>query len=423
MTFSKMRPSVGLPLLLIAAAAFADDGPYEVGGHTKLRLLATTFPSDSVLNDLAGSNSLDLEGDLRLNFKASQGRWTFDTAYQLVALYGDRVEYTRGLPPAAEPFFRRLPNDDRRLMNLTKVMHDQGKEVLLHRLDRIWVGYASEKTVVRFGRQAISWGNGFFYAPMDLVNPFDPAAIDTEYKAGDDMLYLQYLQDNGNDVQAAVVIRRNLLSGDVEADEATTSVKYHGFAGESEYDLLIAEHYNDLVVGIGGTRNVGGAVLRGDLVFTDTDTDLTAQLVANWSYSWTWADRNVSGVLEYHFNGFGQHDGRYDPLSLAGNPDLLRRLARGEIFTVGRHYLAASLMIEMSPLWTLTPTVLSNIADPSALLQIVTSRSLSDNLTFLGSLNVPIGPSGTEFGGIDGGTDGLYLSTGVGVFAQIAWYF
>jgi hypothetical protein len=38
---------------------------------------------------------------------------------------------------------------------------------------------------------------------MDLVNPFDPASIDTEYKAGDDMLYVQYLQDNGNDMQAA----------------------------------------------------------------------------------------------------------------------------------------------------------------------------------------------------------------------------
>ncbi len=76
----------------------------------------------------------------------------------------------------------------------------------------------------------------------------------------------------------------------------------------------------------------------------------------------------------------------------------------------------------MSPLWTLTPTVLANLADPSALLQIVTSRSLSDNVTFLGSLNVPVGPNGSEFGGIEGG-NGLYLSAGPGIFAQLAWYF
>ena len=219
-----MRLSACL-VLLLGVAAVADDSPYELTGHTKFRFSGTTFPSDSVLRELAGSESLDLEGDLRLNFQASSGRWTFNTAYQLFGLYGDRVEYTRGLPPAADLFFRRFPDDERRLFNLTKVMHDRDKEALLHRLDRLWVGYSSEKTVVRFGRQAITWGNGLFYAPMDLVNPFDPATIDTEYKAGDDMLYLQYLQDNGNDLQAAVVMRRNLQSGDVETEQATISLK------------------------------------------------------------------------------------------------------------------------------------------------------------------------------------------------------
>jgi len=200
-------------------------------------------------------------------------------------------------------------------------------------------------------------------------------------------------------------------------------LKYHGFGGESEYDLLVAEHYDDIVVGVGASRGVGGAVLSGDLVVTDTDNDTYLQLVANWNFSWIWGGRNVSGAIEYHFNGFGQEDGRYDPLSLAANPDLLQRLARGEMFTLGRHYLAGSMMVEMSPLWTLTPTVLMNVADPSALLQLVTTRSLSDNLTFLGSLNLPVGPSGSEFGGIESGTDGLYLSSGPGIFAQIAWYF
>jgi hypothetical protein len=416
-----MRPEIWL-LLLIGAAAVADEIPYELGGHTKLRFIGTTFPSDSVFRPLAGRESLDLEGDLRLDFSAAPGRWRFQADYQLIGFYGDRVEYTRELPPAADLLLARLPGDERRLFDLTRVMHDRDKSALLHRLDRLWVGYASEKAVLRFGRQAISWGNGLFYAPMDLVNPFDPAAVDTEYKAGDDMLYLQYLQDNGNDLQAAIVARRNPVNGDVEAQQATAALKYHGFVGGSEFDLLVAEHYDDLVLGLGGTRSVGGAVLRGDLVVTDADTDSYVQLVANWSYSWTWRGRNMSGAFEYHFNGFGQQEGRYDPESLAGNLDLLARLARGETFTLGRHYLAGSVLVEMSPLWTITPTVLANAADPSALLQIVTSLSLSDNMTFLGSLNVPLGPNGSEFGGIASG-GGLYLSTGPGIFAQLAGYF
>jgi hypothetical protein len=418
-----MRLEFALLVLLAGSTAVFADTEVDLTGHTKARVVGTTFPSNSAIHQLTGSSAIDLEADLRLNFEATSDRWSFDAAYQLIGLYGDRVEYTRTSLPLSDLLFQRFPVDDRRWFNLTKVMHDRDKEALLHRLDRLWVGYTTEKTVVRFGRQAISWGNGLFYAPMDLVNPFDPATVDTEFKAGDDMLYVQYLQSNGNDVQAAAVIRRDVVTGDVDSDQATYSAKYHGFAGESEYDVLVASHYTDAVIGIGGTRSVGGAIVRGDIVVTDTDLDTYLQVVANWSYSWTWSGKNVSAAVEYHFNSFGLSGGSYYPERLAENPDLLARIVRGETFTLGRNYLAGSLMIEMSPLWTLTPTLLANVGDPSALFQLVTQRSLSDNLVFLGSLNLPLGADGTEFGGIDTGVDGVYLSSGAGVFAQIAWYF
>jgi hypothetical protein len=135
------------------------------------------------------------------------------------------------------------------------------------------------------------------------------------------------------------------------------------------------------------------------------------------------AGKNMSGAIEYHFNGFGQSGGRYDPLSLAANPDLLLRVSRGQMFTLGRHYLAGSVMIEMTPLWSISPVLLANIGDPSSLLQLTTNYSLADNMSFIGNINVPLGASGTEFGGIETGLPGLYLSSGPGVFAQFAWYF
>jgi len=133
--------------------------------------------------------------------------------------------------------------------------------------------------------------------------------------------------------------------------------------------------------------------------------------------------KNMSGAIEYHYNGFGQNDAHYDPLSLAENPELLTRIVRGQMFTLGRHYLAGSVMIEMTPLWSITPVLLANVGDPSALLQLTTNYSLGDNMTLLGSINLPMGSSGSEFGGIESGQPGLYLSTGPGVFAQFAWYF
>jgi hypothetical protein len=397
-----------LLLLAVPASAAAADGKTEIGGHTKLRVVGQSYPSDSLFNDLFGDSSIDTQGDLRLNLDHRQSGWTFNANYQLVALHGASF---------------RVPNDDRRWLDLTAVIDEGTESALLHRLDRLWVGYTSEKVVLRFGRQALSWGNGMFYAPMDLVNPFDPAAVDTEYKAGDDMLYAQYLQDNGSDIQGAHVVRRNALGGGVDRDAATTALKYHSFVGEGELDVLIARHYADDVIGVGASHALGGAHWSADIVATKTSFDTYVQLSTNLSYSWVWAGKNMSGALEYHFNGFGQNSSEYDPLSLAANPDLLRRLTRGESFTMGRHYLAGSILIEMTPLWTISPTLLLNVGDPSGLLQMVTGYSLSDNMSLLGSLNIPMGKSGSEFGGIEYGIPGRYLSSDGGVFAQLAWYF
>jgi hypothetical protein len=406
-----MRAELVLCCLLVTGAAGADGLETELGGHTKLRAIGQRFPDNSLYHDILGSRATDVSASVRLKFSGRAGGWSFGTDYQLVALKADSLA------------FEALPDDDHRLFSLTDIIDSSDDAALLQRLDRLWVGYTSEKAVVRFGRQALSWGSGLAYAPMDLVNPFDPASIDTEYKAGDDMLYLQYLQDNGNDVQAAWVLRRNRSTGDVEADESTMAIKYHGFAGAGEYDLLVAQSYGDTVLGVGISLPIGGAVWSTDLVATETDRDTRAQLVTNLLYSWTWLGRNMSGAVEYYFNGFGQHDGRYDPLSIAANPDLAVRLARGELFALGRQYVAANVLVEMSPLWTVTPTLLFNLEDPSALLQLVTSYSLGDNMTFLASVNLPVGPDGSEFGGIDAGVPGRYLSRSASVFAQLAWYF
>jgi hypothetical protein len=375
-----MRPSWPLLLLLSFTVASADDSAYDFGGHTKLRLVGQSFPDDSLYHDLVGSTSLDAAGELRLNFSTKRDQWSVFADYQLLALHSEFLPLG-------------LPSDERRLFDLTRVSNESDDNAVAHRLDRFWVGYTGDKTVVRFGRQALSWGNGLFFSPMDLVNPFDPTTIDTEYKTGDDMLYLQYLRDSGDDWQAAVVARRDPLSGDVDSDQSTIALKYHGFAGEHEYDVLFAESYGDTIIAFGGARGVGGAIWRGDIVITDSSADTVVEVVTNLNYSWVWRDKNVSGGLEYYYDG------------------------------IDSSYVAASLMVEMSPLWMVTPTLISTASDQSALLQLVTQYSLSDNMTFLGSVNIPLGANGTEFGGPESGLPNRYLSFDLAVFAQLAWYF
>jgi hypothetical protein len=404
----------------MSATAVADTDLFN-GGHAKYLFLMTGFPDDSLFLDVIDSPAIDQFGDLRLEFGWEKSAVRLVTDYQLLAGKGDGFILSRSLPGNIL-VQERIPTDRFRLMDLTHVISEDSDSVVAHRLDRLYVDITSTSAVARIGRQAVSWGNGLIYTPMDFFNPFDPSAVDKEYKTGDDMLYGQYLRHNGDDAQAVWVFRRD-LNGEVSSDVDSIAAKYHGFVGEREYDLLISEHFDDYVFGIGGITNLGGAVWRGDITLTDTETDNVFSLVTSLSYSWVSWGSNISGIVEYFYNGFGIADGNYSPTVLADNPDLVERIARGELFTLGRNYVAASAMVEVTPLWLLTPNVFINVSDGSMLMQLVSSYDFRQDWRILAALGLPVGPSGTEYGGIDSGVPGKTLSTGISLFAQLAWYF
>jgi len=409
-------------VLASEGVAGAGDTTFDLGGRINPQIAVASYPENSPFRDIFGSSSVDSAFDARVIFGARRNRWSFDVDYQFVGLYADRLEFSRELPPELRILFPHLPTDRTRLFDLTHVFTDSGKTAAYQRLDRLAVRYASDHLVMKFGRQAITWGNGMIYNVMDIFNPFDPAAVDKEFKTGDDMLYGQFLQSNGNDVQGVMVFRRDPFTGDVEADQGSLAFKYHHMASISEFDALVAQHYGDTLVGAGANYSIGGAVWRGDLMVTFADDGTVPSLVTSISQSWIWGGKNVSSVAEYFYNGFGQSDGCYSFDCLAENPDLLERLARGELFILGRHYLAFSAMIEVSPLFLLTPNVFVNVTDPSALVQVVFQNDLRQNLLLWSAISVPIGADGTEFGGAATEIPGVYLSTGPSASVQLVWY-
>ena len=395
---------------------------WQAGGHVKYQFLYTQYPDDSIFRDLLGSSDIGNNLEARIKLSARRDRWDVKADYQFIAIHSDSLRLAESLPGGALPV-NSVISDDRRWWNLTYTFGDDDTTAFVHRLDRLSVGLTTERTAWRFGRQAISWGNGLVFNPVDIFNPFDPAAVDKEYKTGDDMLYGQILFNNGSDLQTVAIVRRDPYTGDVESDQSSLAFKYHGFIGTNEFDLLAAEHFGDSVLGVGGGISLGGAVLRGDVTWTDTDTQQVWSAVSSISYSWTWGGKNISGLLEYYYGGFGQKNGAYRPEDLLQNPDLLRRLERGELFTLGRNYLAASAMVEVTPLFLLTPNLFVNLEDPSSLFQLVAQYDWKQNIQVLAALNLPIGASGTEYGGIESPLDGRYFSTGPKLFAQLAWYF
>jgi len=403
--------------------ASARDIEISFGGHAKYRFHATTVPSSSFLRDFTDSPTLDQSLEVRTNLDVVRGPWKLDAAYQLTGLTGDTLAFSRDLPAELQAFYPRYPQDDGRFLNLTYVIHDKGRWAAVQRLDRLSLGFASAKVVLRAGRQALSWGNGLVYSAMDILNPFDPAAIDKEYKTGDDMLYAQYLRSNGDDIQAVAALRRDPASGAVRANVCSFALKYHAIADNGEADILLAHHFGDDLAGVGGNLGLGGAVWRADLVATRTARRTVLTGVTSLSYSWVLGGKNVNGLVEYFFNGYGQPGRDYAPASLAANPELTARFVRGELFTLGRHYLAGSAMVELHPLFQVTPTIFTNLSDGSLLLQVATRNDLKENLALLGAFSAPLGAEGTEYGGIDSGVPGRPLSTGPSLFLQLGLYF
>lgn len=131
-------------------------------------------------------------------------------------------------------------------------------------------------------------------------------------------------------------------------------------------------------------------------------------------YCWCQHAKRQSNEPASHF---------HSPAELAQNPEFLRRLARGQTFSRGRHYVVGGLNIELTPLWMLSPKIFANIEDGSALFQLVTRINLGENMEFLGAANLPLGPDGREYGGIPSGTDGPFLASNANIFVQFAWYF
>jgi hypothetical protein len=410
--------AIGALLLSLPVAA---EIPWFDGGHTKARVLGANYPDDSVFQEPAGEWASDQGADLRLKFAADRERVSLNVDYQLQAQFGDSLDF----PGESQGLFLTtpaVPDDDRRWWDLTHSISDNDSRAVVQRLDRLHLDYRGERAVVRFGRQAVTWGNGLIYTPMDFFNPFDPAAVDTEYKLGDDMLYGQYLLDSGSDWQFVSVQRRD-EDGDVDSTVSSTALKFHGFGVDREFDLLVAEHYDQWVVGAGGLVNIGEAVLRGDITLTDARDGWETSLVANWSWSWVWGGHNVSAVAEYFYNGFGLKESDYSPEDLREDRDLVERLARGELFTIGRHYLAGSLLVEVTPLLNVTPNLFLNADDGSALAQLVLQWDPAQDWQLLGSVAVPLGSSNTEYGGLETGVDDTTLEVGPSLFLQLGWYF
>jgi hypothetical protein len=420
-----LRRAAAVLLAFMSTAPPAVAGALEVHGRVKLQSSLRLFRHGDLGALIAGSHPIDGLLDLRLDTTWREARWDLTVNTEVTALDGDSVAvlhspltdgfggFLLGLPP---------PEDDHRWFDFSHTFSSTDNRLVLGRFDRLSVGYTGDRFVMRLGRQALSWGGGLVFQVLDLFNPFPPNVIDTDYKPGTDMLTTQWLLAGGDDLQAIVVPRRAGPGRGVTADESSMAVKWHHFAGSTELELMGARHYGDTIGGAGASGNLAGGVWRANLTVTSLSSGaLVTSLLANLDHSWVWGGRNAYGFAEYFRSGFGVTSLDRDVGTLPA--PLLDRLARGELFNLGRDELATGLQFQWTPRLTLDPTVIVNLDDRSSMLLLKVGFDWLQNVKLDAGVQVGEGPHGTEYGGVHDSVTGAFLAPGQLLWVKLSRYF
>lgn len=398
-------------LWLLLLTAFPTYASVIQGGSIKVTAIGYALDDRNsslqygAVGSLSGRYTLETQGDNGLSFQMH---------YQLGAQYlggvgGSQLSYLLGSGTAT---------DQTRYFNLTRVISQTSQGSVVHRIDRLNIGYSGDNLVWRIGRQAVGWGNGFTFQVLDFFNPIAPGSLDSDYKVGDDMFYMQWLTQRGNDWQLAWVLRRDAM-GQVSGQESTLAWKFHWVTEGGDYDLLVSQHYGQAMAGWGMAKNIGGWVLRADMLYHDLSNPDDRQYVINTDFAGEWWSKSYHIFIEYFHNSAAQGQIDYGTLPLS----ILQRLGRGELYVMGRDYLGLGWMVQTTPLSSVNLNAIYNMDDNSALLTAAYVSDLRQNLQFQAGMMISVGKANSEFGGLwDSGT-ASYLPTADMLFAQFAHYF
>ena len=278
--------------------------------------------------------------------------------------------------------------------DLDWIVTDQRSYQIRQQLFRAFATLYVGQTQLTVGRQRIAWGTGFAWNPTDILNPFNPGAIELGEKAGVDAAYVNVPLGAFSRIEVVAAPGRRRGQSSLAARAGTNW---------REYDVSVMGGYFREAWVLGGdfAGYLGNAGFRGEAAYTWNDDGSTyLRAILN-------ADYNFAGgyytLIEFYFNGQGHRDkADYD----------LTALLTGETFNLAKEYVAASVGKSITPLLGSALYALVNLDDQSALAGPSLTYSLAENLELAASTYFFIGKGDTEFGA----QEHVF-------FASLQWYF
>ena len=248
------------------------------------------------------------------------------------------------------------------------------------RLFRAFVTWHTDWGAFTAGRQRIAWGSGFAWNPTDVLNPFNPGAIELGERAGVDAAHLN--------INLGPLSRLELVAAHTHVGRPGSYAARWG-ANVQTYDVSLMAGRFGRSWSMGGdfAGYLRGAGVRGEAAYTHREgAPGYSRAVVNADYTFS---AGVYGLVELYFNGRGQaHKSRYD----------FQDLLTGETFNLARWYAAASASAAVTPLLGAGLYQLANLVDGSLLVGPSLTYSLAQSLEIAAAAYFFVGPLDTEFG-------------------------
>jgi hypothetical protein len=407
---------IWLLLVLTASAEDSDDPLVEVdvNGHLKAFAVAT-FPYDHPLMPPDPVGQAFIDG--RINLGVDIGDHVqVEVAHAITATLGGapsvQIASTGVAPRAAQ------------LVDLGWEAFDGESSTftLLGRTDRLLVKASTPGLDVTVGRQPVSFGSGLFFTPLDLVNPFTPATIDSEYKPGVDAVRVDAYKGAGASATAVVTwADQPLGSDDPEQGLRRINAALTGQAtvGVTDIGLFAGAIQGDGVFGATVISSVGPVGLHGDVALTlPRDGDVEDPFVR--------AVIGVDGLPHWRLSIAGelyvQTNGSTDPADLLTTLQG-ERYTRGELWLGGVAYAGVSANLEVTPLVHVGAATFVNLTDPSLLIAPSVNWSVAGNAVVAAGGYIGVGerPGALSEPGLGVKSEfGLYPGVG---FVQVRTYF
>ena len=160
--------------------------------------------------------------------------------------------------------------------------------VMGYDVDRAVFQQRFKKTTLSLGRQAIDWGSGRFWQPLNVLGSFAPTDLDTDYKPGIDAARLDWFPSNFSSLTAVYAASPN---DNATVDKTTNAVVHYKsqLGKESEFSLLAGGVIGNRVLGASFESTWSGVGWRVEALQTKfkTNNENTFFWIAGLDYQFT----------------------------------------------------------------------------------------------------------------------------------------